>query len=383
MSIPYDASLAPQGDSQPAEPAPGWSTAAAALRQGDFHTRWDAVKQISGSDEQGVAALLGMLQDNDLDWDTRWFAARSLGKFDRPDVIATLIEAFRTTDDDDLRQALGEALTQIGPSAVVVLTELLPQATHRRLAVQALARIHHPATIAPLLTAKDDPQIEVRATVLEALTQFVAPDFLPVVVAALSDPAAPVRLAAIRGLISLKRYISPDQWVTWLEPCLWDRHLAVAQQAGQALGRQPSAAATQGLLTLLHTPNTPVALQIVAIQALSWQGTPLAIEGLLGAWEITDPTGRIAIVQGLGKLAFTAVEVKGSAAISARLAQWLNDLPATATNSPLRRHLVVAIGQLGVLAEVPCLQRLLTDDDEGVRIHAEVALQWLGVTQQG
>jgi HEAT repeat protein len=43
--------------------------------------------------------------------------------------------------------------------------------------------------------------------------------------------------------------------------------------------------------------------------------------------------------------------------------------------------LVIALGQTGELAALPLLTTLLTDADEGVRLHAEAALSWLAAKQ--
>jgi len=352
-------------------------TSGLGLEVGNFHDRWDAAKQVSELGEQAVAELLSLVQNDSLDWEIRWFATRSLGHFNRPEVIDGLISLLCTTSDDDLRQASVDALTQIGPAAIAALVALLPHPAHSSDAVYALAQIRHPATIAPLLEAIHWTQGQLKATVVEALGQFAEPALCPVMAEALRDRSAPVRLAAIHGWIGLRHHLSPTQWVAVLESCLWDVDLAVAQQATYALGRSSEPAASNVLLRVLTTASSPPSIQIAAVQSLSWQASDAALEGLIHHWPQADQTIRLAVVQSLSRLN----EQRQTEALGQQFLLWLEALPAIPANSLLRRNLVIALGQTGELAALPLLTTLLTDADEGVRLHAEAALSWLAAKQ--
>lgn len=362
-----------------AGPAADDSAAVTGFGAGDFHDRWEQSRQIADLGEAALGDLLAMLQADDQDWEARWFAARALGDFDRPEVIAALVKTFATTTDEDLRQAVAAALTQIGPAAIAALGQQLAQPALRPVAVQALARIHHPATVPLLLEVLEDGRSPVRATALDALGTFADPVTLPVMQRGLNDPSAAVRSAAIRGLLSLRSTLDPAALAGWLAPLLDDLNLAVAQQAAYALGRLPLAAATASLLSLLPDPmralpnlNTPEALQIAAVQALTWQNTALALDGLIHAWDALGEQPRLSLLQGLAALD-PALRVQAAPA----LGSWLRTLPAIAAHSTLRRHLVLALGQLGSPDVALELQALLHDPDLGVQIHAEAALRQL------
>ncbi|TVQ14951.1 MAG: PBS lyase [Leptolyngbya sp. DLM2.Bin27] len=366
-----------RADSAGATTAPGAAAADASaavtgLGAGGFHDRWEQSRQVADLGEAALADLLAMVQAHDQDWEARWFAARALGSFDRPEVIATLVATFATTADEDLRQAVAAALTQIGPAAIAALGQQLAQPALRPVAVQALARIHHPATVPLLLEVLADDRSPVRATALDALGTFADPATLPAMQRGLNDPSAAVRLAAMRGLLSLRSTLDPAALASWLAPLLDDLDLAAAQQAAYGLGRLPLAAATTPLLSKLVSPNTPAALQIAAVRALTWQNTAVALDGLIQAWDALGEAPRLALLQGLAGLE-PALRAQAALALGA----WLRTLPAIAAHSTLRRHLVLALGQLGSPAMAPELQALLHDPDPGVQIHAEAALRQL------
>ncbi|WP_348236141.1 HEAT repeat domain-containing protein [Leptolyngbya subtilissima] len=347
-------------------------TVVARLGAGDFHDRWEQSRQVADLGDAALDDLLAMLQDSECDWEARWFAARALGEFDRPEVIAALVNTFATTTDEDLRQAMAAALTQIGPGAIAALGEQLAQPALRPAAVQALARIHHPATIPWLKLAMADGRSPVRATALDALSAFADPTLLPLVQQSLGDSAAAVRAAAVRGLLGLRFCLPAQQLVAALTPLLRDADERVAQQAAYALGRLSSAAAAAPLLQLLQTPGTPGPLQVFTVQALNWQNTATALEGLIQAWDRLEYPARLALVQGIA-----AVSSDHRSQATSALANWLQLLPPSAENSTLRRQLVLALGQMGDLGLEPVLRSLLHDLDPGVQLHAEAALRQL------
>lgn len=346
-------------------------TTVAGLCVGDFHDRWDQARQVAHLGEAALADLLAILENEDGDWEARWFAARALGELNQPQVVPALIATFAATTDDDLRQAVAAALTQIGPPAIAALGEQLAQPALRPVAVQALARIPHPATLPLLIEATDDVRSRVRATALDALSPFADPVTWPVVQQGLQDSAPAVRAAAIRGLLSLRSHLSVDQMVESLAPLVNDPDETIAQQAVYALGRLSGPAAAAALLRLLPAYN-PVSLQTAAVQALIWHDTTLALTGLIAAWDTLAQAARLALVQGLPTL---VPELQPQAALA--LQGWLRATPAVAEHSPLRRHLVLALGQVGRADAEPLLRSLLNDPDRGVQLHAEAALRQL------
>ena len=217
-----------------------------------------------------------------------------------------------------------------------------------------------------------DARSPVRATALDALSAFADPTLLPLVQQSLGDPAVAVRVAAVRGLLGLRFCLPAQQLIDALTPLLRDADERVAQQAAYALGRLSSAAAAAPLLKLLQTPGTPEALQVFTVQALNWQNTATALEGLIQAWDRLEYPARLALVQGMA-----AVAPDHRSLVTSALANWLQLLPPAAENSTLRRHLVLALGQMGDPGLEPVLRSLLHDPDSGVQLRAEAALRQL------
>ncbi len=340
------------------------------LRQGSFEDRWEAAKQIPRVGEAAIADLIAMLNDGKLVWETRWFAARSLGSFDHPTVIKALIDALGTADED-LQEAILDALCQIGPSAIQSLSDLVAEPTYQAVAIEALTRIPHPATQAPLVAAVDLTTGTTQAKVIEALGQFADLALLSIFTEAVQNRASSVRLAALQGFIHLRPQVDEPLWVAWIQPLVGDVHPAVAQRAIHALGRTTDRAATQALQGLLEAMHTPEVLKIAAAQALAWQGTAAALTVLIAAWESLSRDVQIALVQGLSQITSPSLRTQ----IGHSVQQWLITLPATAEHSVLRRNLVMLLGQVGGDAAIPMLQTLRQDVDAGVRLHAEAALR--------
>lgn len=349
------------------------------LQRGSFAHRWETAKQIPQVGEPAIADLITMLKDASQSWETRWFAARSLGHFDRPTVVTALIDALGTADED-LQEAILEALSQIGPSAIAALSALVADPTYQPVALAALTRIPHPDTQAPLVAAVDLVTGATKAQVIEALGQFADLDLLPIFTEAVQNRASSVRLAALQGLIHLRTQVDASRWVTWIQPLTEDVHPAVAQRAIHSLGRTTDLAATQTLQGLLVATHTPERLKIAAVQALSWQDTAAALAVVIHAWDALSQGVRIALVQGLSQLTSPSLKAQ----LSHPVQEWLSALPATADYSLLRRNLVMLLGQVGGDAAIPLLQDLSQDADRGVRFHAAAALRLiLGFTLAG
>jgi HEAT repeat protein len=311
-----------------------------------------------------------MLKDESQSWETRWFAARSLGHFDRPTVVTALIDALGTADED-LQEAILEALSQIGPSAIAALSTLVADPTYQPVALAALTRIPHPDTQAPLVAAVDLVTGATKAQVIEALGQFADLNLLPIFTEAVQDWASSVRLAALQGLICLRTQVNESCWVVWIQPLVRDVNPAVAQRAIHALGRTSDLAATQILQGLLAATHAPEVLKIAAVQALAWQGTAAALAVVIHRWDVLSDDVRIALVQGLSQITSSSLKAQMIHPVQ----QWLSALPATADHSWLRRNLVMLLGQVGGDAAIPLLQDLSQDADRGVRFHAEAALR--------
>jgi HEAT repeat protein len=347
------------------------------LQFGDFQAQWDVAKLFSAFGSAAVTPLTALLQDEEAEFEARWFAARLLGEANHPQAMQALIETLEHSDDEDLSAIAAEALANVGPAAIAALAELLTQVDTRPLAVAALAKIRSPETIAPLLSLVDDPEPSLRATAIEALGSFHDPRVPPVLVTALADPAAQVRQAAIEALGVRKDLAAELDLVNLLSDRLWDLNLAVCQRTAIALGRLDTEAAANSLFRAFQSPNTPEPLQQEIVRSLGWIGDAIALNYLQQALAqvSTDATSR-SLYQEIATLLgrWSEPDLKPQAA------QVLIDAletHAAAQDPTVKPAIALALGQLGQSQAMPALIAMLADDNASLRLHTIAALKIL------
>lgn len=348
---------------------------------GDFQHRWDIVKHLPTFGTAAIAPLLDLLQDDALEWEVRWFAARALGQFQhagtQPTVLAALLQVVQTTTDEDLRTAAAIALGQFGHASVAALTQLMEQPEQRLLAVQTLASIPHAATLPPLLTAATDPHPTVRAVAITGLGNLHPPAStdagLAVLLPALQDGDAGVRQATV---VALGRWAERQPLPALVHPlvsCLWDVSLPVCQAAARALGRLDLQAARLALTQVLFAPHTPEPLHLTVVRALSWQLQPATLNALVAAWEQAPTAVQLEIIAILGQQDTPALQQQARIALGDWLQRCLHDPTAT----QLKQALALALGQVGDGAARSLLVQLCTTASESVQVYAAAALRQL------
>ncbi|MEG4351242.1 HEAT repeat domain-containing protein [Microcoleus sp. LAD1_D5] len=356
------------------------SLAIEALEWGDFQDRWEIAKVLPNLGNGAIAPLIAVLEDEDADTEPRWFAARILGKFDRPEVIQALVELVKNSDEE-LSQIAAETLGNLGPTAIESLATLLLQEDSRLFATAALAQIRRTETIAPLLSVVGDSQVAVRTHVIEALSSFHDSRIPPILVAALKDPATAVRKEAVRSF-GVRPYLDGElDLVNLLKPLLSDIRLEVCQQAAIAIGRVKTDAAAAALFELLRSPTTPVELQIETVRALSWMETATALaylhQILMAQFTNINSTVYQEIVTVLWR-----VEKPELKAVAAEI---LIDLVKTGhpvvQEAVSKKSLALGLGKLGDMRGLDALISMLGDADSSVRLHCMAALKQLGAAE--
>jgi HEAT repeat protein len=332
------------------------------LKAGDFHERWDAVKLISGWGDEAIAPLLSLLETDDSE--LQWFIVRILGNLQNPIVLPTLVALIRENRAEVSAMAAG-VLSGFGEVAIAPLAALLDDAP-MRLAVQALAQIHHPDVIPLLLQRVED--VEVRSVVIEALGHFhQVPEIPPVLLAALRDPVAAVRRAAVVGLGFQD---CQADWVERLQPLLQDLNVEVAQQTAIALGRIGTPEAVAVLNQAL--PSAHPALEVEIIRAIARVGTDL--EGLRVYLQRAEGAGRQEAIAVLGR-----VEPEPA---QARAAEILLELLAAQPEARQKQAIAFSLGQLGRGEAVEAVIQLLADEQDSVKFHAIAALKQFPLVRQ-
>ncbi|MEG4486057.1 HEAT repeat domain-containing protein [Microcoleus sp. D2_18a_B4] len=356
------------------------SLAIEALEWGDFQDRWEIAKVLPNLGNGAIAPLIAVLEDEDADTEPRWFAARILGKFDRPEVIQALVELVKNSDEE-LSQIAAETLGNFGPTAIESLATLLQQEDSRQFATAALAQIRRTETIPPLLSVVGDSQVAVRASAIEALSSFHDSRIPPVLVAALKDPATAVRKEAVRAL-GVRAYLDAElDLVNLLKPLLSDIRLEVCQQAAIAIGRVKTDAAAAALFELLRSPITPLELQIETVRALSWSETAAALEylqqTLIADLNNTNSPVCQEIVTVLGRV--EKPELKAKAAEI--MIDLLESNHPTMQSAGIKQSLALGLGQLGDMRGLDALISMLGDADSSVRLHCMAAIKQLGAAE--
>ncbi|MEG4502717.1 HEAT repeat domain-containing protein [Microcoleus sp. F6_B4] len=364
------------------------SLAIQALEWGDFQDRWEIAKVLPNLGNGAIAPLIAVIEDEDADTESRWFAARILGKYarrsypvgNRPEVIQALVELVKNSDEE-LSQIAAETLGNLGPTAIESLATLLLQEDSRQFATAALAQIRRTETIPPLLSVVGDSQVAVRAHAIEALSSFHDSRIPPVLVAALKDPATAVRKEAVRAL-GARAYLDAElDLVNLLKPLLSDIRLEVCQQAAIAIGRVKTDAAAAALFELLRSPTTPVELQIEIVRALSWSETAVALEYLQQSLiaELNNTNFPICqeIIAVLGRVEKPELKVK-AAEIMLDLLE--SNHPAVQSVA-IKQSLALGLGQLGDIRALDVLIQLLADADTSIRLHSTAALKQLNAIE--
>jgi HEAT repeat protein len=369
-------------------PEAALETALEILRAGDFQTRWDAVKVISGFGEQAIAPLLNLVEEEETDWELLWFIARILGNLEHPTAVVALSNLLRTADNPEVAGMAATALANLGKAAIAPLSELLTDQSTRVLAVQALAQIRDPEVVPPLLETVEDASATVRATAIEALSHFYSPSISRVLLMALRDPAAPVRQAAVVGLGVQANQHDKPRLIADLKPLLSDLNLEVARQAAIALSRIGTSEAVAALFEALQSSYTATVLQIEIVRALGRIGDLSALNCLQQFFDLntSQAPGSSLPVFPIDSLfvAREAVTVFGrleSADSKEKATEILLGLlqrqHPIAQDTKGKQAIALSLGQLGQPQAIEYLIQLLADPDASVRLHAIAALKQL------
>lgn len=339
------------------------------LLYGDFSQCWDVAKFLPKLEHKAVAPLQDILKDEDINIETRWYAARILGELHDPSVILSLVELLQTAEDSDLASIAAEALANIGESAIASLTELLTNSESRLLAVKALSQIRRSETIHPLMSVVEDSNPEVRTLAIEALSSFQDSRIPSILIHALKDTSASVRKEAVIAL-----GVRAQSLVEWdleneLQPLLYDLNPQVCQQSAIALGRMGTPKALHLLFTVFQSPPTPTWLKRDIVRAIAWVETPFALDYLQQALQVQNIEVSLEIIQVLGRISTPELQAQATHI----LIQFLQS--SVTSDIQIQQAIAHSLGELAQESAFPPLLDLLTQQEEIVKLHAIAALK--------
>jgi HEAT repeat protein len=347
--------------------------AIAVLSQGDFQDRWDVAKVFPALGEAAVPTLVELVRDDEAEFETRWFAARLLGEFQTEVSLGALIELLHPSEDEELRAMAAKALAYRGETAIAHLTPLLSNSETRPLAVRCLAQMPTPAVINPLLPVASDPQSELRQLAIDALSNFDDPRVLPVLLSGLTDSVAATRQVAITGLGRWVHAPVEVNLVERLSERLFDLDLEVCRRAAIVLAKSGSDNAAAALFRVLTSNHSPLPLRLECARSLGWMASVAALDYLRQALvAYPEPLLAQEIIQILGRWRNSSLKPE---AVQVLLQVLTND--QTFPDPEIQQEIALALGCLGEKSAIDPLIQMLTQENEGVRLHAIAALKQL------
>ena len=343
--------------------------ALAVLTQGDFSEKWLIVKLFSYMGTFGIAPLISTLEDDTVDAETKWFAARTLGQFEQQQVVIALAQLLQNTQDLDLVAIAAKSLAQIGTPAIENLIDLAKKPDYRLVAATSLAHIRLSPVLPTLLELAADDNAEIRLIAIEALGSFHDRRVPPVLIEALRDTNSTIRKEAVIALGCRNDLSQELDLVTHLQPLLYDFNPDVCRQTAMALGKMKTEAAIDTLDEVLKSSNTPLDLKLNAIDALAWSNMSLALDCLQKA--IKDSLVARKIITVLGRIKPEPLREK---AIAILQDFWSSSQPI---DLECKKALAIALGELQALTARDTLEQLAQDETKMIQLYANASLKKL------
>ncbi|WP_107667235.1 HEAT repeat domain-containing protein [Cyanothece sp. BG0011] len=346
------------------------------LESGDFQQRWEVAKLLPKLGEKIITPLLNILENEKIDIEHRWFAARILSDFNDIKIIISFTRLLQTTEEEELSTILAEGLGKMGISAINSLETLLEKdESSRLLAVKALGQIRHSETIKPVLKVVNDPNPEIRAIALECLGSFHRKELIPIFIQALNDPVSTVRKEAIIILGMQSELTTEFNIIQSLKPLLYDIKLSICQETALSLGRIKSDEAIEELGIILNKETTPIELKKAVIQGLSWTESPQALINLKQALSRENLEVCLIIIRLLGTQKSDIVRHQATQILIDFLA---SNTPIT-QQPKIKQEIAVSLGELGGKTAINCLEKLANDPNKSVKLHAIAGLKKAGI----
>ena len=366
--------------------------AIAQITTGDFHHKWDSVrnfrKQFAHWGDRPISSLIERL-NRSTDPENQWFLVRTLSHYDHPVVIETLASFLVATPVADLQIEATKALTQLGNSAIAILTRLIQySATEKRiLAARTLAKIRTGKVIEPLLSVANDADPQLRLIATEALGSFHDSRITAVLIQALEDESN-IAIEAVRALGRRSDLLATTDLVEPLRQCLLKADETIAKESAIALGRLGTEPCTTVLGQFLTQP-APTRVKIAAVRALSWLNTPSSILYLATAFESPMPLVMPAVKQEIAR-ALGQTDAPALKPLAAKpLVTWIKAVNTDKSNTDkfdtdtfnientfaLKQAVISALSRIGSIETINSLKPLLNDDDARIRMHIISAIE--------
>ena len=347
--------------------------ALSSLIQGDFEQKWHIAKIFPLIEAPAILPLIAITEDETIDTETKWFVARILGNFKKPEAVVALAKLLQNTKEADLIAICAKSLAAIGTPAIAVLTELLNKPEYRLVAAKSLAHIRLTSVLPTLLKLAKDKNPEIRLLAIEALGSFRDRQIIAVLVKALKDTHSAIRKEAVIALGFGANFNTEWDLVSCLQPVLYDLNQDVCRQAAISLGRIGNKSAIIALDKSLRSPKTPLSLKIYLVKALAWSENTLALDCLQEAIHREDILVCQEIIVILGRISSSHLQ---SRAIAILQSFW-HSTPSQSLDFESKKALAMAFGELHAIEAKDILEQLTLDEHKMVKLHAIASLKKL------
>ena len=365
------------------------------LDQGDFQTRWQVAKLLPELGTRAIAPLvkrlanLALADDDEVDWDLPWFIACILGNMQHPAAVVALVNLLQTTPHEDVASMAALALANMGAIVLPRLAELLRSSATRRYAVQTLAHLQTPAAIELLMQVVSDPDPDIRATAIDALSRLPVPNLAAFLLPALQDTDGRVQRMAVIAAGLQAAQLPEAPLVAALQTHLLTSDLAVAQQAAIALGRMGTPAAVSALAAGLSEPF-PLALSLTIVRELARMASEPALAALAAylfdpaLTRAIAPLDQIAVSQEIARLLGQVETTAARSQAAALLLRLLAAITHPACQPPYDQEILpviaLSLAHLGHTSAIGPLRQQLDRANDRCRLHLLTALKQLDQT---
>ncbi len=367
MSIPCDSDL---------------DRALAALMDGDFYGRWQAIGQLKHIGKAAIPSLVALLADESIDLEQCWFVARALGEFDDPAAARSLVGLLSMAQDPAVQAAAAEALGKLAarsPELRSVALDQLGSYLHDPqlgpVVLGAIAQIQHPEAIEHLIAGTRSPDPALRVVAIDALSSAADGRILALLLAATHDPDAAVRGAAATALGGRRAFGAEADRAAMLAALtrlLGDP--AVAPAAVAALGRWNDDHAVAALARAWHEAIVPPGMVVRVLAPMELRS---ALDVLAERLPLGLETELVAGIQAIGQYLPRADSYRQQ--VTSLLLGWL-DRPDPPFQAPATLGAIVEA--LGNLQSATAFDRLLPWLSDGSDRPSALQLQVFAALRQ-
>ncbi|NOZ84996.1 MAG: hypothetical protein GXP49_01790 [Deltaproteobacteria bacterium] len=271
----------------------------------DESIRREALKALRQIGEGVIPSLLDALPGLSLEEQVLTFEVLATLGDER--TLPAMIDALNEPDDR-LKEAAAEAIGALGDArGIEPLTGLLSsdEPNVSRVAINALISLAgmHPEKVrkAAIFAYENASSPAQRKSALDILAEVPAGGHDEIILSAVHDDNAMVRIAALKGIKSLHKSRASGKYYNALVAALTDENADVRASASDYLGELDDARAVRPLLSMLHDDN--VLARVAAIKALGKIGDPSCSPALREMLKNTVGLVTVAAIEALSKVA--------------------------------------------------------------------------------